>query len=110
MDLVNYLQKLQNQLNVSVKSLRKTSSDYAKAYTEYRIALAEELVKLKAQGTPATLCGDLARGKRDVAQKKFQEISTEAIYKANLESINAIKVQIKTIQAQLDKEWANEPR
>ena len=107
MDLINYLNELQNQLNVSVKSLRKTGSDYAKAYTEYRIALAEELVKLKDQGTPATLCGDLARGKRDVAQKKFQEISTEAIYKANLESINALKIQIKVVQEQLEREWNN---
>ena len=107
MDLLNYLNELQNQLNISVKSLRKTGTDYAKAYTEYRIALAEELVKLKDQGTPATLCGDLARGKRDVAQKKFQEISTEAIYKANLESINALKIQIKVVQEQLEREWNN---
>lgn len=108
MDLINYLQELQKQLTVSVKQLRKTGSDYAKAYTEYRIALAEELVRLKDQGTPATLCGDLARGKRDVASKKFQEISTEAIYKANLESINALKIQIKVVQEQLDKEWSVE--
>ena len=39
---------------------------------------------------------------------KFEEISKEAIYKANLESINALKLEIKIIQNQIDKEWGNE--
>lgn len=108
MDLVNYLQELQKQLDISVKQLRKTGGEYAKAYTEYRVALAQELVKLRDEGTPVTLCSDLARGKREVAEKKFQEISKEAIYKANIESINSLKIRIKVLQEQLDKEWSNE--
>ena len=108
MDLVNYLQELQKQLDVSVKQLRKSGSDYAKAYTDYRVALAQELVKLRDEGTPVTLCSDLARGKREVADKKFQEIAMEAIYKANIESINSLKIRIKVLQEQLDKEWSNE--
>lgn len=47
------------------------------------------------------------KGNRDVAHKKFQEISKEAIYKANLEAINSIKLRIRIIQNQIDKEWSN---
>ena len=110
MDLVNELNNLINKLDISVKSLRKTGSDYAKAYTEYRVALAKELMILKEEGYAITLAGDIARGKPEIARLKFKEISTEAIYKANQESINALKLQIKIIQNQIDKEWGNNER
>ena len=48
---------------------------------------------------------DIARGNEDVANAKFGELSTEAIYRANLENIQAIKLQIKILQNQYDKEW-----
>ena len=35
----------------------------------------------------------------------YEEISKEAIYKANMESINVLKLQIKIIQEQLNKEY-----
>ena len=107
-DLYDELMKKSNELDISVKSLRKTGSDYAEAYTNYRVELAKELMKLKAEGYAITLAGDIARGKPEIAKLKFKEISTEAIYKANLESINALKLQIKLIQNQIDKEYSNE--
>ena len=108
MDLVNELNNLINKLDISVKSLRKTGSDYAKAYTEYRVALAKELMILKEEGYAITLAGDIARGKPEIARLKFKEISSEAIYKANQEAINSTKLQIKIIQEQINKEWSNE--
>lgn len=107
MDLYTELLKMQHELDISVKQLRTSGKDYATAYTEYRVALAQELVKLRDEGTPVTLCSDLARGKREVAEKKFQEISKEAIYKANLESINSLKLRIKIIENQIEREWSN---
>lgn len=107
MDLLNELQSKLKDLDISIKSLRKTGSDYAEAYTKYRVALAQELMKLKKEGYAITLAGDIARGNPDIAHLKFQEISKEAIYKANLESINAIKLSIKIIEGQIDREWSN---
>ena len=107
MDLYNELNNLISKLDVSVKSLRKTGSEYAKAYTDYRVALAKELMILKEEGYAITLAGDIARGKPEIAKLKFKEISSEAIYKANQESINALKLQIKIIQEQINKEWGN---
>lgn len=105
MDLINELFQKQKQLDVSIRSLRKTGEEYAKAYTDYRIAVAQELVKLKNEGYAITLAGDIARGKPEIAKLKFKEISSEAIYKANLESINALKLEIKLLSNQIDKEW-----
>lgn len=108
MDLYNELNNLISKLDVSVKSLRKTGSEYAKAYTDYRVALAKELVRLKDDGMAVTIAYDVARGKPEIAKLKFNEIATEAIYKANQEAINSTKLQIKIIQEQLNKEWSNE--
>ncbi len=105
MDLYNDLNQKQRELDISIKSLRKTGNDYAEAYTNYRIKLAQELVKLRDEGMPVTLAYDVARGKQEIAKAKFNEISKEAIYKANLESINALKLQIKVLENTLEREY-----
>lgn len=105
MDLFNDIEALMNKLNASLKQLRKTGAEYAKAYTDYRMALAKELLILKDEGYAISLAGDIARGKREIAHLKFEEISKEAIYKANQESINVLKLQIKILSTQLDKEY-----
>ena len=107
MDLDVELEKKIKYLDKSIKSLRKTGEDYAKAYTEYRVELAKELMILKNEGYAITLAGDIARGKPEIARLKFNEIASEAIYKANLESINALKLEIKIIQEQKNKEWSS---
>lgn len=107
MDLQNEIAYKSKLLYESVKELKKTGSEYAKAYTEYRVALAKELVKLKDEGYAITLAGDIARGKPEIAKLKFEEISKEAVYKANQETINVLKLQIKIIENQLGREWSS---
>jgi hypothetical protein len=107
MDLVNKLFKLIDELNQTIDLLAKSGEEYASAYTNYRIALAQKLVVLKDEGYAITLASDIARGDRNIAHLKFLEISKEAIYKANLERINALKLHIKIISNQIDKEWGN---
>lgn len=108
MDIANEISQKISLLDNSIKMLRKTGSEYAKAYTDYRVALAKELLILKDEGYAITLAGDIARGKPEIAHLKFEEISKEAIYKANIESINVLKLEIKILQEQYNKEYANE--
>ena len=108
MDIANEISQKTTLLDNSIKMLRKTGSDYAKAYTDYRVALAKELLILKNEGYAITLAGDIARGKPEIAHLKFEEISKEAIYKANIESINVLKLEIKILQEQYNKEYVNE--
>lgn len=107
MDLTNELNYKIKMLDACIRELSKTGREYAKAYTDYRVALAKELLKLKDEGYAITLAGDIARGKPEIARLKFEEISKEAIYKANIESINAIKLTIKVLQEQANKEWGS---
>ena len=105
MDLYEELHRKMKQLDNAIKMLRTTGRDYAKAYTDYRVALAKELLVLKNDGYAITLAGDIARGKPEIAHLKFEEISKEAIYKANMESINVLKLQIKVLENQIEREY-----
>lgn len=104
MDLYTSLNNLLEQLQTSVKSLRTTATEYAEAYKNYRVLLAKELVRLKDSGMAITLASDVARGNEEIANAKMVEIKKEAIYKANMESINAIKLQIKIVENQITRE------
>ena len=108
MDLQNELNYKSKLLYKSVEELKTTGRKYAEAYTKYRMELAKELIKLKDEGYAITLAGDIARGKPEIAKLKYDEISTEAIYKANQETINVLKLQIKILENQLGREWNEE--
>lgn len=107
MEIYEEMQQKINQLNVAIKELATTGSQYSKSYTQYRIALAQEIVRLKDEGMAITLCYDIARGKPDIARLKFAEIRDEALYKANQENINALKLQIRILESQLEREYNN---
>ena len=56
MNLFNEMQKLLNDLNISIKKLRETGTDFAEAERDYKITLRQEALKLRAEkGMPVTL-------------------------------------------------------
>ena len=101
------MQQLNDYLTSALTEFKKRGKDYAQAYKRYRILLSQELLKLKAEGMPVTICGDLARGKPEIAEAKEQEIITECLYKSCQEAILTYKLQIKILQSQIDKEYNN---
>lgn len=44
----------------------------ARSEAAYRVELAKEMLRLRAEGQPATLVGDLARGNERIAQLKLE--------------------------------------
>ena len=105
MDIYNKIQELNDELFKQIKISNENGVKYATAFRNYRILLAQELLRLKADGMPVTIAYDIARGNENVANAKFEELSTEAIYNASKEQINALKLNIKILQNQYDKEW-----
>lgn len=108
MDLYNELQRLLNDLNISIRKLRETGSDFAEAERDYKITLRQEALKLRAEkGMPVTLIQQVVYGVPEVANKRYMRDVKEAIYQANQEAINSIKLQIRVIEGQLNREWNN---
>ena len=108
MDLYSELQRLLNDLNISIKKLRETGTDFAEAERDYKITLRQEALKLRAEkGMPVTLIQQVVYGVPEVAEKRFKRDVKEAVYQANQEAINSIKLQIRVIEGQLNREWGN---
>lgn len=94
------------KLDMSVRALRKTGTEYAEAERDYKIALRKESLKLRDEGMAVGMIDKVIYGTPSVADARFKRDIAEAIYKANMESINALKVQIKVLTNQYDKEWS----
>ena len=108
MDLYNDLQQKIKELNISIKKLRETGTEYAEAEKEYKITLRQEAFELRAEkGMPVTLMQQVVYGVPDVAEKRFVRDVKEAVYKANQEAINVFKLQIRIIESQLQREYGN---
>lgn len=107
MDLYNDLLKLQRDLNISIKKLRETGTEYAEAERDYKITLRQEALKLRAEkGMPVTLIQQVVYGVPEVANARFKRDVKEAVYQANQEAINSIKLQIRVVESQLSREWS----
>ena len=108
MDLINDVQQKIKELNTSVKMLRKTGTAYAEAERDYKILLRTECLKLRDEGTAIGLIDKTCYGIPSVAKARFERDVAEAVYNANQESINSIKLQIRILDAQIQREWGVE--
>jgi hypothetical protein len=106
MDLFTELEKKINELNTSLKKLRETGTEFAEAERDYKITLRQEALKLRNDDKLAvTLIQQIVYGVPEVANKRFQRDVKEAIYKANQEAINVLKLQIRILENQLQREY-----
>ncbi len=108
MDLIQDLQQKQKELDISIKQLRNTGTEYANAERTYKMTLRTEALKLRAdKGMPVTLIDKTVYGIPSVADARFNRDVKEAVYRANQEAINSTKLQIRIIDSQISREWGN---
>ena len=105
MDLLNELQQMIKELNASVKSLRTSGTKFAEAERDYKILLRQECLKLRDEGMAIGMIDKTAYGIPSVAEKRFNRDVAETYYKANLEEVNSIKLQIRLIENQIQIEY-----
>ena len=105
MDLSNELENLQQQLSKSLKQLRTNGIKYAEAEKEYKIAVNKKALELRSEDMPVTLINQVIYGYQDIAQLRFLRDSAEVIYNANKEAIMTIKLQIRIVENQIEREY-----
>lgn len=105
MELFQELQNLIKELDVSVKSLRKTGEDFARSEMEYKVKIREEVLRMRDDGLAVGLINLTVYGIPDVARLRFSRDCKQAIFLANQESVNAIKLKIKIVNEQLAREY-----
>lgn len=108
MDLFNDLQDLTKRLNQSIKLLAKYGREFAETERDYKITLRQEALKLRTEkDMPVTLINQVVYGVPEVADKRYKRDVAEAMYQTAQENINSIKLQMRVIEGQLNREWNN---
>ncbi|MDE6284215.1 MAG: hypothetical protein K2M17_00505 [Bacilli bacterium] len=107
MDLMNELFSKTHQLDASIKNLRISGSEYAKAERDYKILLRTECLKLRDEGMAIGMIDKTCYGIPSVAEARFKRDTAKVIYDANQDAINSLKLQIRLLDAQLSREWGN---
>ncbi len=104
-DLWSEILSKTKQLDYSVKELRNSGTAYAEAEKAYKIKLRETALRLRSQDMAVGMISMTVYGVPEVAELRFKRDCCEAVYKANVEAINAIKLEIRIINEQLSREW-----
>ena len=108
MDLMEELDIKTQQLDKSIKELRISGTSYAQAEKDYKVLLRQECLKLRDDGMAIGMIDKTCYGIPSVAEARFKRDVAEAVYKANLEAINSIKLQLRIIENQIQREWGRE--
>ncbi|WP_424236384.1 hypothetical protein [Bhargavaea ginsengi] len=94
---VQLLYEATRRLNKSTEEIFHLARARAETERAYAIELSKTLLRLRAEGVPATLCGDLARG--EVADYRFErDLATER-HRSALAAMEALSVEIKALQS-----------
>ena len=107
LELYNDLQIKTKQLEASIRQLRTSGTEYAEAEKNYKILLRQECLKLRDEGMAIGMIDKTCYGIPSVAEARFKRDVAEAVYKANIEAINSIKLQMRLIESQLQREWGS---
>lgn len=105
-DLILDIQRLQDELRASIKQLRTNGSNLAKAEHDYKIAVKEKALKLRADDMAVTMINLTIYGYKDIAELRLKRDIAKTIYEANQEHINATKLILRLLEAQLNREWS----
>ena len=107
MDLFNDIQALTRELTQAIKLLEQYGKNLAESEMNYKITLRQEALKLRSEKEmPVTLIQQVVYGIPEVANKRFKRDVAEAMYQTAQENINSIKLQIRVLESQLNREWS----
>lgn len=105
LDLYSELMAKDRQLMASLRQLRVNGIAYAEAERDYKILLRQECLKLRDEGMAIGMIDKTCYGIPSVAAARFKRDCAEVVYKANQEAINSIKLQMRLMEGQIQREW-----
>lgn len=106
MELWEELEQNIASLDKCLKTLRENGSKLAEAEYAYKVELSKRVFELK-EILPATTISLVIYGDEKVADLRRKRDLADVVYKANMEAINIIKLKIKVLQNQVEREYAN---
>lgn len=108
MDYINEIFQKQEELTACIKHLKQNGIKLAEAERDYKICLRHEALKLRADDNmPVTLINQIIYGVPEVAKKRFDRDIAETMYNTAQEKINTLKLQIRILENQIQREYGN---
>ena len=104
-DLIQEIGTKSSLLDAAVKQLGVRGKAYAQAERDYKVALAKKIMQERDKGTPVTIISDICKGDSEIARLRFERDCAEVVYKSAMEAIQSIKLQIRILDAQIEREW-----
>lgn len=105
MELINELGAKSSLLDKAIAQLGVRGRSYAQAEHDYRVALRKKILLERDKKTPVTIISDICRGDPEIAKLRFEKDVAEVSYDAAREAINGYKLQIRILDAQIEREW-----
>lgn len=107
-DLFQEVNQKRRELDVCIRELRKNGTALAEAERDYKIKLREWALRLRSQqDMPVGLIDKTIYGVPEVAELRFRRDIAQTVYDANKDAINATKLELRIISAQISSEMGN---
>ena len=96
-EIVQLMLNVQQRLANGSKEIFRLATEKAEKERDYRVAMSQEILKLKSEGMAVGMINEVARG--NVSELKFQRDVSEALFVAARESISALQTEASILRA-----------
>jgi hypothetical protein len=105
-DLLTTIEQLNGTLTEAINKFYHAGLELAEAEADYSITLRQKALIEKDAGVSVTFIDKFLRGDEEVAEKRKKRDIAEAKRDTLKEKINALKLQIRVVEAQAEREWS----
>jgi hypothetical protein len=95
------------RVEATLSQLKRYGKELAHAESDYKIALAKEMLRLKEQGEKVTIMRDLCYGTPHIAKLRLERDIAEVLHRSCLEGINVFKLKLRILESQYEREWGS---
>ena len=101
------IQERTKKLDQAIEHLAENGRDLAIKEKEYKIALNQKALQLRAEDMPVTLINQVIYGFADISLLRLARDTAQVRYNANQEYINILKLEIRILENQIAREYGN---
>lgn len=101
------IQERTKKLDQAIEHLAENGRDLAIKEKEYKIALNQKALQLRAEDMPVTLINQVIYGYKDIALLRLARDTAQVKYNANQEYLNVLKLEIRVLENQIAREYGN---
>jgi hypothetical protein len=96
-EITDEMIKVNQRLDKAMVELHRLARVKSQSEHDYRVAIAKDILKLKAEGTPATIIPDLSKG--NCAAELLNRDLNESLFTSTRESISILQTQASLLQS-----------